>query len=193
MDEAIKKFDVSKGLRLISYAVHWVKQRGYQQVHELSVVREPQHYWLYREKIRKRMEEKGETWEEAAAAEGINPRVAQQARRAFYSMDKEIGEEGEGRTLADVLSDPDEELPDYAVERMEMIERVREVVNTLTGRELDVIRKRFGMYDQKNWTLEQLGERYNCTRERIRQIERDAMMRLTKRFVQRGISPSLFL
>ena len=59
MDEAIKKFDVSKGLRLISYAVHWIKQRGYKQMSELNVIRDPQHYWLYKEQIKKRMVEKG--------------------------------------------------------------------------------------------------------------------------------------
>ena len=160
---------------------------------ELSVIRDPQHYWLYKEQIKKRMVEKGETWDEAGEAIGISKRIRRDLKQSHLSLDKEIGEEGEGRTLADVLSDPDEELPDHVVERREMIERVREVVNTLTGRELDVIRKRFGLYGQKNWTLEQLGEQYNLTRERIRQIERDAMLRLTKRFAQRGIEPSLFL
>ena len=193
MDEAIKKFDVSRGLRLISYAVHWVKQRGYKQMSELKVIRDPQHYWLYKEQIKKRMVEKGETWDEAGEAIGISPRVLRSLKQSHLSLDKEIGEEGEGRTLADVLSDPAAELPDYEVERMELQERVREVVNTLTGRELDVIRKRFGMYGQHPWTLEQLGNHYDLTRERIRQIERKALLTLTKRFAQRGIEPSLFL
>ena len=81
-------------------------------------------------------------------------------------------------TLGDFLENQDSESPYESVQNRELANRVNEVLSTLTEREEKIIRLRFGIGEQAEYTLEEIGKRFKVSRERIRQIEKKALIRL---------------
>jgi RNA polymerase primary sigma factor len=81
-------------------------------------------------------------------------------------------------TLGDFLKNQESESPYDAVQNRELAHRVTEVLSTLTDREEKIIRLRFGIGEKAEYTLEEIGKRFNVSRERIRQIEKKALNRL---------------
>jgi RNA polymerase primary sigma factor len=86
--------------------------------------------------------------------------------------------DGESRTLLDVIANEDSPLPDSIMVKAELPHRVREAVSLLTPREEEIIRMRFGIDRETTYTLDEIGRKFNLTRERIRQIEKRALEKL---------------
>lgn len=185
---AIQRFDAGRGLRLISYAVWWVKAYLRREAAVDAVVRPPTHYAHLRGKLAERMAQTGESAVEAGKAIGLSERVIGQLGQRHISLDwKPDGDEG-ARSYSEVLADHSHADPDEAVVRESVAEKVRACVDTLEGIELDVIRRRFGFGGERE-TLERIGKDYSLSRERIRQIETRGKRKLFHRLQQRGVNP----
>ena len=158
MATAIDKFDTGRGLRLISYAVHWIRQASYMQMRDDRTVRLPDNVVNLQRQIHRRMGDTGESFEEAMSALDLTDQ--QRSRLTLYlkhgaSLDKPMGdgEERDAKTLHDLLADEDQELQDWEMERNEVKEDVLAVVSSLDRQERDLIRKYYGLYDQKPQTF----------------------------------------
>jgi len=99
------------------------------------------------------------------------------ASQQAISLDAPIGEEEDSR-LGDFIEDPGALAPAEAAARQLLKEQVAAVLESLTGRERRVLKLRFGFEDGRAWTLEEVGQEFNLTRERIRQIEAKALRKL---------------
>ncbi|HEX6926384.1 MAG TPA: RNA polymerase sigma factor RpoD/SigA [Longimicrobiaceae bacterium] len=184
---AAQKFDETKGIKFISYAVWWIRQAILQALAEQSrIVRVPLSRAGTLHRIGKRSssltQELGRepTLEEIAeeldlSEEEIKHTLAM--AQTHLSLDAPLvpGEDGQ---LLDYVSDqfspgPDEELYTEALQRS-----IEDALNTLSEREAKVLRLYFGLGDTEPLTLEQIGERFGITRERVRQIKERALARL---------------
>ena len=99
-----------------------------------------------------------------------------EASREPISLETPVGDDDS--TLGDFLENQDSESPYESVQNRELANRVNEVLSTLTEREEKIIRLRFGIGEQAEYTLEEIGKRFKVSRERIRQIEKKALIRL---------------
>jgi RNA polymerase primary sigma factor len=100
-----------------------------------------------------------------------------EATKGTLSLETPMGDE-EGTPLADLLQDHSVVSPFYSAERMDLQEKVKSLLQTLTPREAHIIRRRFGIGEQEDATLEEIGHEFSVTRERIRQIEERALAKL---------------
>jgi RNA polymerase primary sigma factor len=99
------------------------------------------------------------------------------ATKGALSLETPVGDD-ENAHLSDVLEDPSAVSPFYSAERMDLQEKVTMLLQTLTPREAHIIRRRFGIGELEDATLEEIGHEYSVTRERIRQIEERALSKL---------------
>jgi RNA polymerase primary sigma factor len=134
------------------------------------------------EKSRRMEQEWGRrpTSEEIAAEMGLEPHTVQRMIQASYeplSLEKPMGDE-EGRRLGDLIADEVIDSPDEAVGQRLLAERLEQVLDTLTPREARILRLRFGLRGGRTHTLQEVAQVYGLTRERIRQIEKEALRRL---------------
>jgi RNA polymerase primary sigma factor len=186
--KAAQRFDETRGFKFISYAVWWIRQSILQALAEQSrIVRLPLNKIGSLNKINKafaRLEQENErephAYEIANALEMPENEVQDTMRHSgrHVSMDAPLVQD-EDNTLYDVLrsddhtNDPDKEL---------MLESLRKeidrAISTLTPREADVIRLYFGLNSKHPMTLEEIGEKFDLTRERVRQIKEKAIRRL---------------
>lgn len=184
---AARKFDETKGIKFISYAVWWIRQAILQALAEQSrIVRVPLSRAGAVHRIGRRSsamtQELGRepTLQEIASELDVPEDEVSHAlamSQVYLSLDAPLvpGEDGQ---LLDYLSDqfspgPDEEVYEDALKRS-----IDEALGTLTERESRVLRLYFGLGDAEPMTLEQIGERFGITRERVRQIKEKALLRL---------------
>ena len=205
MDEAIKRFKRDKGLRLISYAVHWIRAAVQRDKESAPQIRLPSDWRTKRASIHAEMAVTGKDYYSAAESAGIGHEVARAmdvspAMASPASMDKRIGDEDGSATLGDLLAS-DAPRADDAVVREEIRRDVRRVVWTLPQAQREVIAMRFGFRDTaagkgkgkdgRLETLQDVGDALGLTRERVRQVERDALAILHKRMRRAGMDKSL--
>lgn len=185
---AIALFDDSKGLHFSTYAYHWIRQRIERAYANLSLtIRLPVHaYQIANKALRARSILHNRLGREPSLNEiaehiGQKPEllaVLWQARFISY-LDAPISDGEEPITLADVLStktNPVETEAEYS----EVRSRLENCIGRLSPREADIVRLRFGFETGRRFTLEEIGEKYNLTRERIRQLESKALRKLHK-------------
>jgi RNA polymerase primary sigma factor len=185
--KAAQRFDETRGFKFISYAVWWIRQSILQALAEQSrIVRLPLNKIGSINKINKtfsKLEQEYErepSPEEIAEAMSMNIDDIKEALRTsgrHVSMDAPL-QQGEDSTLMDVLGDDDQPNPDHTLIKESLRREVERALFTLTTREADVIRLYFGLAGEQPMTLEEIGERFDLTRERVRQIKEKAIRRL---------------
>ncbi len=185
--KAVDRFDPAKGGKLSTYGALWIKQQIRRALANQSrTIRLPVHveskiYRLGLAELKLREELGREATEEELSSE-LNVstrRVARLKRQALRtsSLDAPVGEESDG-VVADFVSDDRLEAPDRLFEQKSDHSILRQRLDCLPEREAEILRSRFGLNGHQELTLEELGERYNLTRERIRQLQNEAFAKL---------------
>ncbi len=192
--KGVERFNPRKGSKLSSYAAWWIKQCIMRALaNQSKTIRLPVHVVDKVAHIRKAEVKLREAFDreptdqEVADHLGLNPRRIQQYRdasKAPISLDAPIGTD-EPRQISEVVADPNAAAPFDRLVRENDTELVQAVLATLTARENKILAMRFGLDDGKPKTLEEVGERMGVTRERIRQIQEEALNKMRVQIAER--------
>ena len=185
-----RRFDETRGFKFISYAVWWIRQAILQALAEQArTVRLPLNRIGTISKIRKASARLAQTYkrtpnvEELAAELDLPPQKVEDALRhqaRSLSMDEPFGEEDDN-SLLDVLDDPEEVSPDEALVGASIKEDIERALGTLSPREAEITRLYFGIGQEQGMTLEEIGQEFDLTRERVRQIKEKALRKLRQK------------
>lgn len=197
---AAKKFDYTLDFRFSTYATKWIRQRISRSILDNSgLIRVPAHT---AERIRKLMSVRSAFAQEF----GREPTNAELAQRTGFpeskveellqlapetcSLDAPVGEDGDG-SMGTLLPTVDSSEPQRELIRQELKKIMDELLSQLTVRQQQILRLRFGLEDGKSYSLEQIGQRIGISKERVRQVERQAMDRLQKMGANLGLEDFL--
>ncbi|MCX7880269.1 MAG: RNA polymerase sigma factor RpoD/SigA [Ignavibacteria bacterium] len=185
--KAARRFDETKGFKFISYAVWWIRQSILQALAEQSrIVRLPLNRVGALNKIGKKFSELEQKYERepttSELAEQLDMSVSDIAETIkiagrHLSVDAPFVQ-GEDNRLLDVIPNEQQPSPDHQLIQESLRTEINNLLKTLPDREADVIRLFFGLNDTTPLTLDEIGEKFNLTRERVRQIKEKAIRRL---------------
>ncbi|HXA01246.1 MAG TPA: RNA polymerase sigma factor RpoD/SigA [Cytophagaceae bacterium] len=198
--KAAQRFDETRGFKFISYAVWWIRQSILQALAEQSrIVRLPLNRVGSLNKISKTFSELEQKYEREPSpdelAEVLDVSTSEvvdtlKISGRHVSMDAPFVQ-GEENSLLDVLENDGENTPDSELMNDSLRREVQRALSTLTQREADVITLYFGLNGEHSMTLEEIGEKFNLTRERVRQIKEKAIRRLRHTSRSKALKPYL--
>jgi RNA polymerase primary sigma factor len=184
---AAKRFDETRGFKFISYAVWWIRQSILQALAEQSrIVRLPLNRVGALTKIGKAYSNLEQEFEREPNAEELAKELDMDAAEItetlrmsgrHVSMDAPFTQ-GEENSLLDIIESELQPSPDYILMDESLKAEIERALSTLSEREAEVIKLYFGLDKENSLTLEEIGERFNLTRERVRQIKEKAIRRL---------------
>ena len=198
--KAAQRFDETRGFKFISYAVWWIRQSILQALAEQSrIVRLPLNRVGSLNKISKTFSELEQRYEREPSpdelAEVLDISTTEivdtlKISTRHISMDAPFAQ-GEESSLLDVLENDGQDTPDSGLISDSLRKEVQRALSTLTQRECDVIIFYFGLNGEHSMTLEEIGEKFELTRERVRQIKEKAIRRLRHTSRSRGLKSYL--
>ncbi|MGE0546411.1 MAG: RNA polymerase sigma factor RpoD/SigA [Kofleriaceae bacterium] len=197
--KAVERYDYRRGFRFSTYASWWIRHAISRALADKGrEVRLPVHMIDAQHRLTKARRQltgslgRQPTSEELAAATQM-PLDKIEKMRAWLleqsvSIDKPVGDE-EGRVLGEVLEDPDREdvSPTQDLEWEALTTEVREVLGELRPIEADILRQRFGLGTEQELTLKEIGDKYNLSRERIRQLQEQALSKVRRALARREV------
>ena len=188
--KAAERFDETRGFKFISYAVWWIRQSVLQALAEHSrIVRLPLNRVGTISKINKASAKLEQEFERSPRADELAHQLemkiteindAQRIARRHHSLDTPFSDD-EKNSLLDVIADGNTEDPDLELHMNSLQREVKDALDTLKDREKDVIKMYFGIDREYALTLNEIGEEFGLTRERVRQIKEKAIRRLRHR------------
>jgi len=183
---AVFRFDYTKGNKFSTYASWWIRQAITRAILDKTrTIRLPVHFLELRSQFFKAFyalyKELGREPTPLEISKATNLPMDKilsilEASREPISLETPVGDDDS--TLGDFLENQESQSPYEAVQTRELAGRVKEILSTLSEREEKIIRLRFGIGEKAEYTLEEIGKRFNVSRERIRQIEKKALNRL---------------
>ncbi|AIZ65548.1 RNA polymerase sigma factor rpoD (plasmid) [Hymenobacter sp. DG25B] len=198
--KAAKRFDETKGFKFISYAVWWIRQSILQALAEQSrIVRLPLNRVGSLNKISRSFSELEQKFEREPSPDEIAELLELSTSEVtdtlkisgrHVSMDAPFVQ-GEENRLLDVMENEDAESPDAGLLNDSLRREVQRALSTLTMREADVVTLHFGLNGNAARTLEEIGEQFSLTRERVRQIKEKAIRRLKHTTRSKALKPYL--
>ena len=198
--KAAQRFDETRGFKFISYAVWWIRQSILQALAEQSrIIRLPLNRVGSLNKISKTFSELEQKYEREPSpeelAEVLEVTTAEvvdtmKISGRHVSMDAPFVQ-GEENRLLDVLENDNEQTPDQGLMADSLRREVHRALSTLTQRESDVIALYFGLNGEHPMSLEEIGEKFNLTRERVRQIKEKAIRRMRHTSRSKALKPYL--
>lgn len=198
--KAAQRFDETRGFKFISYAVWWIRQSIMQAIAEQSrIVRLPLNRVGSLNKINKTFSDLEQKFQREPSAQELADVLEITADEVtsnlkissrHVSMDAPFAN-GEESNLLDVLINDNEDTPDSGLMSDSLRREVQRALSTLTQRESEVIESYFGLNGKNPMTLEEIGEKFNLTRERVRQIKEKATRRLRHTSRSNSLKPFL--